>query len=111
MGTGYFQKGEAMTMSKTARKILIVAAVVAAVLLAVQAFAGPRPAGTSAGSRWLCQFEGGPVTVTFINEPPDRNQVVTGRLISAELCGLVLRFPNETDKFFCYANITSVNPK
>jgi hypothetical protein len=88
-----------------------VAVVVAAVSLGVQAFAGPRFGSASAGSGWLSQFEGGPVAVTFVKAPPGRNQIAQGRLISAQVSGLVLRFPKETDKFFCYANIISVDPK
>lgn len=115
---GDFRKELSMIMSKmtgstvrrSVRGILIVAAMVAAVLLAVQALAESRFAGASSGS-WLSQFEGGPVAVTFVKAPPGKSQLVEGRLISAEASGLVLRFPKEPDKFFCYANIISVDPK
>ncbi|UCC97412.1 MAG: hypothetical protein JSW66_16405 [Phycisphaerales bacterium] len=99
------------TVRRPVREILIVAVVVAGLLLAARALAGPRFAGASAAAGWLSQFEGGPVAVTFVKAPPGKRQVAEGRLISAEVSGLVLRFPKETDKFFCYANIISVDPK
>jgi len=100
-----------MTMSKTTGRILIVAVAVAAVWWAVQAFAGSRSGNESPGRCWLSQFEGGPVAVTFVKAPPGKSQVAEGRLIVAEPSGLVLRFPKETDKFFSYANLISIDPK
>lgn len=95
----------------TLRRILIVAVMLAAILSAVQALAAARSGSESSRSLWLSQFEGGPVVVTFVKAAPGKNQVAEGQLISAEVSGLVLRFPKETDKFFCYANIISVDPR
>ena len=60
---------------------------------------------------WLEQFESGPVTVIFIEAPPDKERIVDARLISVESSGLVLRLPKDRIKFFPYANIVSVDPK
>ena len=60
---------------------------------------------------WLEQFENGPVTITFITAPPEKEKIVDARLISVETCGLVLRLPKDRNKFFPYANIISVDPK
>jgi hypothetical protein len=108
-----------MTMSKTTRRIFIVVVAVGAASLMLpgrrvpggQAFAASRLGSESPGRYWLSQFEGGPVVVTFAEAPAGKHQVTECRLLVAESAGLVLRFPKETDKFFSYANIVSVDPK
>ncbi len=60
---------------------------------------------------WLMQFENGPVTVTFITAPPDKGRIIEARLIAVETSGLVLRLPQERDKFYPYSNMISVDPK
>ncbi len=60
---------------------------------------------------WLTQFENGPVTVSFITAPPEKEKIIDARLISVETCGLVLRLPKDRDKFYPYANIISIDPK
>ena len=100
-----------MTMSRRTGRILVAVVALAAVISAVGAFAVPGYGDESSRSLWLSQFEGGPVTVTFISAPPEKSRIMQAKLISAEISGLVLRFPKERDKFFSYACIISVDPK
>jgi hypothetical protein len=60
---------------------------------------------------WLMQFENGPVKVTFIEAPPAKDKILEARLIAVETSGLVLRLPQERDKFYPYSNMISVDPK
>jgi len=72
---------------------------------------GPIYSNQTYASPWLMQFENGPVTVTFITAPPAKQKVIEARLIAVETSGLVLRLPQENDKFYPYAGILSVDPK
>jgi len=65
---------------------------------------------TNAGS-WLTQFENGPVTVTFATALPGKDRIIEARLLAVENSGLVLRLPQNRDKFYPYSNIISVDPK
>jgi hypothetical protein len=60
---------------------------------------------------WLMQFVNGPVKVTFIEAPPSKDKTIEARLISVESSGLVLRLPQDRDKFYPYSNMISVDPK
>ncbi len=72
---------------------------------------GPIYSNQTYASPWLMQFENGPVTVTFITAPPAKQKIIEARLIAVETSGLVLRFPQDRDKFYPYAGILSVDPK
>ena len=72
---------------------------------------GPIYSNQTYASPWLMQFENGPVTVTFITAPPGKDRIIEARLLAVENSGLVLRLPQDRDKFYPYSNIISVDPK
>ena len=72
---------------------------------------GPIDSNQTYASPWLMQFENGPVTVTFITALPDKDRIIEARLLAVENSGLVLRLPQDRDKFYPYSNIISVDPK
>jgi len=72
---------------------------------------GPIYSNQTYASPWLMQFENGPVTVTFITALPGKDRIIEARLLAVENSGLVLRLPQDRDKFYPYSNIISVDPK
>ena len=102
-----------MLSKKRAGKIIIGLVGIIAVISIIAALSRPMYAGTSneESKSWLSRFEGGPVSVTFITAPPEKDKTEDARLIFAESSGVVLRFPKERDKFFPYTNIVVIDPK
>lgn len=82
-----------------------------ALIILVQLLTGPLYSSQMGGRPWLMQFQNGPVTVTFIQAPPDKGRTIEARLIAVETSGLVLRLPKERDKFYPFSNMISVDPK
>ena len=101
-----------MYNTKRAGRIIVGLAGIIAVISIIAALVRPIYAdSTETNKPWLSRFEGGPVSVTFITAPPEKDKTIDARLIFVEASGIVLRFPKERDKFFPYANIISVDPK
>lgn len=101
-----------MLSKKRAGKIIVGLIGIIAVVSIIAALSGSMYAGTSEESKsWLSRFEGGPVSVTFITAPPEKEKTEDARLIFAEPSGIVLRFPKERDKFYPYTNIVVIDPK
>lgn len=100
-----------MKVSGKSGRAVIAAIVLAAVMLAMCAFATAGSAKKNSADLWLSHFVGGPVAVTFISAPPDMERIVKARLVEAETAGIVLRIPRKRERFFSYANIISVEPK
>ncbi len=100
-----------MKKTKTIEKILLLVTVLIAIFLVAGLFPSSIYGNQATKSHWLKQFENGPVTVTFITKPPEKERIIDARLISVETSGLVLRLPKDRNKFFPYANIISVDPK
>lgn len=80
-------------------------------LICLLLLSGPIYSNQSISRAWLSQFENGPVTVTFSTAPPGKDAIIDARLLAVENSGLVLRLPQDRDKFYPYSNIISVNPK
>jgi hypothetical protein len=100
-----------MKNSKNIERILLLFIVFIGIFLVSGFFPSSIYGNQETKRPWLEQFENGPVTVTFITAPPEKEKIIDARLISVETCGLVLRLPKDRNKFFPYANIISVDPK
>ena len=100
-----------MKNTKTIEKILLLGTVFISILLVSGLLPSSIYGNQQTKRPWLEQFENGPVTVTFITTPPEKERIIDARLISVEIGGLVLRLPKDRNKFFPYANIISVDPK
>jgi hypothetical protein len=100
-----------MSHSKRAGRIAVAAVGFILVIAVVAVLVGPMDARATAAGHWLEKFALGPVSVTFITPPPGKDQTANARLISVESSGVVLRFANESDTFYSYANIVSITPK
>ena len=101
-----------MLSTKRAGKIIIGLVGIIAVISIIASLSRPMYAETSQErNTWLSRFDGGPVSVTFITAPPEKEKTVDARLIFAEPSGVVLRFPKERDKFYPYTNIVVIDPK
>ncbi len=96
---------------KSTGKILSVFFVLLALIIIAGLFSGPIYSNQIDLRPWLMQFENGPVTVTFITALPNKEKIIEARLIAVETSGLVLRLPQERDKFYPFSNIISVDPK
>ena len=82
-----------------------------ALIILAGLLSGPIYSNQTYASPWLMQFENGPVTVTFITALPGKDRIIEARLLAVENSGLVLRLPQDRDKFYPYSNIISVDPK
>lgn len=100
-----------MENKKNAGKIIVGIVALAAVIFVVGLLSAPIYGSQIVRKAWLMQFENGPVTITFVTPPPEKEKIVDARLISVENSGLVLRLSKDRDKFYPYANIISVDPK
>ena len=90
---------------------VFIALVLFALTILVLLLTGPLYSSQMGGRPWLMQFQNGPVTVTFIQPPPDKGRTIEARLIAVETSGLVLRLPKEKDKFYPFSNMITVDPK
>jgi len=100
-----------MKNSKTTVRILLFAGLLVALVLFAGMFDSSIYGNQVSRTFWLGQYENGPVKVVFIKAPPESERIVNARLILVETSGLVLRLPKESNKFFPYANIISVDPR
>lgn len=100
-----------MENSKRTNGILLGLVLLAVLIIMIGLFTAPIYGIQTAKRPWLMQFENGPVTVTFITIPPEKEKIIDARLISVETCGLVLRLPKDRNIFYPYANIISIDPK
>jgi hypothetical protein len=100
-----------MKNAKTIEKILFLVTVTAAFVLVAGSLDSSTYGNQQLKRPWLEQFENGPVSIHFVTPPVAKSRIVNARLISVEENGLVLRLPEDRNKFFPYANIVSVDPK
>ncbi len=88
----------------------LVFAIAGLCLIALAADLAPARNDNLNSRPWLTHFAGGPVKVTFAEQPPDLEHVAKAVLVYVEQGGLVLRFPEQKEKFYPYANIISIEP-
>lgn len=100
-----------MNESTNTKRILLVLLGLFVLVLVAGLFCGPIYGTQTQRAHWLENYTNGPVQVTFIVPPPNKELMVTCRLIAVEQSGVVLRMANESNKFYPYSNITCIDPK